>query len=129
MKQMLKIVALVIVALIIVIVIAMYPTLSNIKSEYATAQAIRDLGQYIRYHEGQWPSAPEDMGSKYPRGGSVFIDYSIRSSALILNPGLLPESVRPKSGIFRIYPHYDEDLSALLLTLKETNKSESGPGE
>jgi len=122
-KRVLKIVTASIAALMISLVVTFYPKLSNMKSEYDTAQAIRDLSQYLRENEGRWPASPDDLNGDYHQDGDVVVDYSINSSTLIENPELLPLSVRPRSGKFLTYPYYEEDLSSLLLTLKETNPS------
>ena len=130
MKRLLQIVALVVVALIVAVAISVYPRFSNMKAEYGTAQAIRAIETHVRENDGQWPSSPEELQNNYPRGGHVTIDYSTTSSELIADPEKLRTAVRPKSGKFYTYPHYDEMLDELLLALRETNNSEQdGAGQ
>jgi len=125
MKRVIQIVALIAVALVISIAISLYPKFKNMGSEYATAQAIRDIEAYVQENQGQWPASPEDLQNSYPKGGDVVIDYSVRSNELIAEPGRLRDAVRPRSGKFYTYPHYDAQLDSLLVALTETNKTNS----
>lgn len=97
----------------------------SMRAEYRTADAIRDLRNYLRNHGGEWPSAPSDLGNHYPEGGGVVIDYSLTSERILADPGLLQRAVRPASGKFRTYPHYRRDLESLLAVLRESRE----PGE
>ena len=128
MKRVIQIVALIAVALVITIAISLYPKFKNMGSEYATAQAIRDIEAYVQENQGQWPASPEDLQNSYPKGGEVEIDYSVRSNELIAEPGRLRDAVRPRSGQFYTYPHYDAQLDSLLGTLTETNRTNSEHG-
>ncbi|MGD9748681.1 MAG: hypothetical protein AB7Q64_24170 [Verrucomicrobiales bacterium] len=47
MKRLFQIITLIVVALIIMTVVSLYPRLKNMGSEYATAQAIRDIEAYL----------------------------------------------------------------------------------
>jgi hypothetical protein len=129
MKRLIQIVALIVVALIIVIAVSLYPKFENMKSEYGTSQAIRDIEVHLRENQGTWPRSPEQLGNKYPLGGEVVVDYSATSRQLIASPDRLRSAVRPRSGKFYTYPHYDWQIADLLLVLRETNNSESGPRE
>ena len=99
---------------------ALYPRLSNMKSEYETAQAINALKSHLRENGGKWPTSAADLGDKYPEGGIVVIDYSADSSVLVRDPGRLRRAVRPRSGKFLTYPAYESDLEELLLVLQES---------
>jgi len=93
-------------------------------SEYETAEAIRDLKQYVQQHDGQWPESASDLGGRFPVAGKVHIDYSMTSDRLIESPALLRNAVRPRSGKFYTYPHYDEMIHELHAVLRETNQSD-----
>ncbi len=118
MKRFLKILGLIFVILVIMIIWALYPKFSNMRSEYGTAQAIRDIESYVLHNNGDWPSSPEDLENKYPVEGNVTIDYSITSEELIADPSKLQQAVRPRSGKFYTYPYYKQDLEQLLRFLK-----------
>jgi glutamate 5-kinase len=100
------------------------PKFRNMKSEYGTAEAIHDLTEFVEQHDGRWPASPAELGGKYPANGDVLIDYATTSSRLMANRSLLPEAVRPRSGKFYTYPHYEEKLDRLYAALLEANASE-----
>ena len=89
------------------------PKFRNMKSEYGTVGAIHDLQEFVRQHDGKWPASSADLGGKYPVGGKVAIDYTMTASRLIEDPVLLREAVRPRSGKFYTYPHYQKRLNEL----------------
>lgn len=120
MKQLIQITALVLGVSIIAIAIVLYPIFSNMKSEYETAEAIHDIAVYVRENQGRWPSSPEQLQNKYPVGGDVEIDYSITVGELIDNPEKLRNAVRPRSGKFYTYPHYNKKIEDLLLNLQSS---------
>ena len=128
MRRVIQIVALIAVVLVITVAVSLYPKFKNMGSEYATAQAIRDIETYVQENQGKWPASPEDLQNSYPPGGEVEINYSARSSELIAEPGRLRDSVRPRSGKFYTYPHYDSQLDSLLMTLSEANNTNSESG-
>ena len=129
MKRLIKIIIFIVLAVIIVIAVALYPKFNNMKSEYATSQAIRSIEAHIRENQGQWPRSPEELGDLYPPGGEVLIDYSATSSELIADPDKLRDAVRPRSGKFYTYPDYDKLIKRLLLALQETNNSKQEKAE
>ena len=105
------------------VVAILVPKFRNMKSEYGTVEAIHDLQEFARQHDGRWPASPEDLGGKYPADGEVFIDYATTSSRLIENRSLLRDAVRPRSGKFYTYPHYQERLNELYNALREAAKA------
>ena len=111
--------------LLVVVSVAalLVPKFRNMKSEYGTVEAIHDLQEFARQHDGKWPTSPADLGGKYPVGGEVFIDYAMTSPRLIEDRALLHEAVRPRSGKFYTYPHYQERLGELYSVLREANKT------
>ena len=100
------------------------PKFRNMKSEYRTAEAIHDLTRFVSQHDGKWPSSPADLGGKYPADGEVIIDYTMTSTRLIENRSLLREAVRPQSGKFHTYPHYEKKLDELHAALREAHRSD-----
>ncbi|MCW1925410.1 hypothetical protein OKA05_22810 [Luteolibacter arcticus] len=102
-----------------VIAALLIPKFRNMKSEYGTVEAIRDLQEFVRRHDGRWPASPADLGGKYPVGGKVVIDYAMTSTRLVEDRALLREAVRPRSGKFYTYPHYQKRLDELHDTLRE----------
>lgn len=121
MKRLFRILAVACVAVIATAAILLFPKFRSMESEYATAQAIGDLKEYLRSHDGRWPESSADLGGKYPVDGSVHVDYSMTSARLIENPSLLREAVRPRSGRFHTFPHYDEMIGGLHEVLRESN--------
>lgn len=95
------------------------PKFRNMKSEYGTVEAIRDLQEFAKLNDGRWPVSPADLGGKYPADGGVMIDYTMTSSRLIEDPSLLRKAVRPRTGRFYTYPHYQERLNELHKILRE----------
>ncbi|BCX48535.1 hypothetical protein HAHE_24430 [Haloferula helveola] len=128
MKRLLQILAALVVITIIGMIVLLAPRFRNMSSEYGTAQAIRDLKDYVAAHEGQWPSHPDDLGGSYPTGGDVVIDYTISSGEIVGHRELLKTAVRPRSGKFYTYPHYDELLDELYAIVLEESQSEQGVG-
>lgn len=127
MKRFLRIMAIAGVAVILTAVVVLIPKLRNMESEYATARAIGDLKEYLQTHDGRWPESPGDLGGRYPVDGSVQVDYSMTSARLIESPSLLREAVRPRSGRFQTFPHFERMIGDLHAVLKETNPVEAGP--
>lgn len=124
MKRLIQVLAVAVAVTIVAAVVLLAPRFRNMASEYGTAEAIRDVKQYIQEHDGRWPDSPSELGDKYPVGGIVHVDYSMTSRRLIESPALLREAVRPRSGRFYTYPHYEEMIDELHAVLRETNQSE-----
>jgi hypothetical protein len=95
------------------------PRFRNMQSEYATAEAIHELNVFVLANDGRWPVSPADLRGKFPADGEVVIDYTMTSSRLIENRSLLREAVRPRSGKFYTYPHYEQKLDGLHAALLE----------
>ncbi len=125
MKRFLRILAIAVVAVIVTAAALLIPRFRNMESEYATARAIGELKEFLQTHDGRWPDSPGDLGGRYPVNGGVHIDYSVTSPRLIGSPLLLREAVRPRSGRFYTYPHFDDMIGSLHAVLKETNPGET----
>lgn len=93
MKRLLQILAALVILTIICTIALLAPKFRNMSSEYGTAQAIRDLKDYVEAHKGQWPSHPDDLGGSYPTGGEVVIDYTITSGEIVGHRELLKSAV------------------------------------
>ena len=119
-KRLVSAVALVVVVLIVAVAVILYPKFSNMASEYATANAIHRVEEYVKAHDGQWPASDEELYGAPVSGGDVYIDYTVKSSELIADPGRLRKAIRPRSGKFYTYPHYDEKLASLFSALQES---------
>jgi hypothetical protein len=124
MRRLFQILAAAVVLAAVVGAALVIPIFRNMSSEYGAIGAIHDLEEYIRQHDGRWPASPGDLGGKYPIGGEVYLDYSMTSSRLIESPRLLREAVRPKSGKFYTYPHYDEKINELHAVIRSANQSQ-----
>lgn len=105
----------------------MVPRFLNMGAEYGTSRAITDLKAHLRSNKGRWPVSAEELGGKYPADGSVQVDYSMTSARLIESPWLLREAVRPRSGRFDTFPHYDAMIGELHEVLRETNPGSALP--
>lgn len=100
------------------IVVLLDPIFANMASEYETAAAIGKVEKFVLANQGQWPSS---KGALYPEQGphpEVLIDYKVTTSELLADPERLRSAIRPQSGKFYTYPHYDEDLKSLLKALQ-----------
>ena len=124
MKRLFQGLAVMVSVTIVATVALLIPRFRNMASEYGTAEAIQDVKQYLQQHEGRWPESPTELGDKFPVGGKVHVDYSMTSARLIESPALLREAIRPISGKFYTYPHYDKMIADLQATLEETNRSD-----
>ncbi|MES2569325.1 MAG: hypothetical protein V4710_04640 [Verrucomicrobiota bacterium] len=127
-KRLLLILAAAVLAVIVAAAAVLTPKLRNMGSEYETAQAIEELKEYVERHAGRWPGSSNDLGGRYPVGGRVHLDYSMTSARLIENPALLRDSVRPRSGRFYTFPHYDKMIGGLHAVLRETNQQSAPSG-
>ena len=112
MKKILTISLILLVVLLASLAVILVPKFRNMASEYHTARAIHDLELYIE-KSGEWPS---DASQLFPNGtdnSGIYIDYSVTIARLRENRDLLAESIRPISGKFYTYPHYEADIERL----------------
>ena len=77
------------------VVVIMYPTFSNMGAEYATADAIDHVDEYVRGNDGRWPVSDIELYGAPISSRDVFIDYTIKFSELIASPIPLKEVIRP----------------------------------
>ena len=123
MNRLLQILAVAVAVMIVTALFLLIPRFRNMASEYGTAEAIQDLKQYVQQHDGRWPESASDLEGKYPTGGKVHVDYSVTSDRLIGDLAILRDAVRPRSGNFYTYPHYDEMIRELHAVLRKTNQA------
>lgn len=98
----------------------------NLTAEYASAAAIRDLTNHVEANRGEWPSSPGQLAHRPP--DEAWIDFSISSDRILTAPEILKEAVRPKSGSFKSYPHYERDLGSLWEAIRRA-KAEAGSSQ
>lgn len=111
------------IALILTIVNFTLGIFFQIRSEYMTAQVLRNIQLYLKQNDGRWPKSPRDIGSEQYDLSYVHVNYDITAEELIKNPKFMKTSITTYSGKFYVYPHYESDLNELLETIKETNKN------
>lgn len=125
-KQFIVTIGIVLGCIFIATFVTLYPVLNNLKSEYGTVRTIHQLEEYVRSHDGQWPGSEEELfGSSIPEGSDgqgVMVDYSVTAAELLAQPEKLREAVKPRSGKFHTYPHYQEKLDSLQKALKEAER-------
>lgn len=122
MGKLAKLLGVLIFAAAIAVAAILWPKFDNMASEYGTPDAIRDIEDYLRTHQGKWPSSPADLGYSATRSGrDPVIDYTLDSRRILENPALLRKAVMPKAGRFYTYPHHEENLARLLKVIRETN--------
>lgn len=124
MRKLAKLFGVLLLAVAIASILILKPKFDNMASEYGTVAAIRDIEDYLRTHQGRWPTSPADLGyPASPGKKDPVIDYTLDSRRILANPGLLDRAVMPKAGRFYTYPHHRGNLARLLEVLRETNAS------
>ena len=104
----------VLVALVGCVVVALWPKVSNMKSEYVTAGVIRDTGLFITKTDGQWPRSWADLGED--RSRCTDLNFSLDPVKATKDDVL--GAIKPKSGRYYTYPHSKEDLEAVYNELR-----------
>ncbi|MHB9081554.1 MAG: hypothetical protein ACYC3X_29130 [Pirellulaceae bacterium] len=94
----------------------------TLKSEYDTQTVIRMVEQYVRAHDGKWPSSWSDLGqddgSDFPK--YTRINFTIRSENLLKDRDMIYSAITPTSGEYTIYPNADRNLESLLQAIIES---------
>jgi hypothetical protein len=91
----------------------------QIKSEYTTADVIRDVTKYVKKHNGQWPKDWSDIPNGHDARRYVRMDFDVRIEKLINEPELIYTTIEPHSGRYYSYPDADLRLDYLRDTLCE----------
>lgn len=92
---------------------------SKLRDEYALAQALGRVQIYLENNNGTWPSSAKELYEENEVPDSVYIDYSVTSSELVLSQELLENSIRLKEGDVESYPHFERDIQRIYETLKK----------
>ena len=108
----------VLVVLVLLVVAALWPTFSNMKSEYVTADVIRDTEHFIKKTDGRWPRSWADLGGDC----SEFTDVNFSLDPSKATKDDVLKAIKPKSGRYYTYPDSKEDLEAVYDELKKYQK-------
>jgi hypothetical protein len=80
------------------------PKLYYMKSEYVTADVIRDTDRFVSAHPGEWPHSWHDIGgvdlSRY-----TDMRFNLTTQEIISNKSLIYTAIQPKCHQYRTYPH------------------------
>jgi hypothetical protein len=85
----------------------------RLKSEYGTAQVIRDVTQYVQTHQGNWPRSWADIPEGEYAHSYVKLRFDVDPKELVANPQLIQTTITPLSGEYRTYPHAERQLNEL----------------
>jgi hypothetical protein len=85
----------------------------RLKSEYSAAGVISEVTRFVESHNGQWPTGWRDIPNGTDASRYVTMKFDVVTDELIANPSLIYDTIRPKSGEYRTYPHAERQLDAL----------------
>jgi hypothetical protein len=103
----------------------------TLRGDYETIRVVDLVEDYIKTHDGNWPSSWDDLdgtekakfysplNSSYWRNYTK-VDFTLTSDQIIEQPDLIYTAVLPMSGEYYIYPHAKRDISRLIQTIHET---------
>lgn len=103
---------------------ALYPQISNLKSEYTTASVIRDLDAFVTAHPGEWPNSWRDLGDGLDRSSYTKFRFDLSPDAVLRQPELIYEAVRPIRGVYHTYPHAKSQLDEVLRKMQQKSSLE-----
>ena len=88
------------------------PQLYNMKSEYATAEVIRETDKFVTDHPKQWPHSWSELGGE---DYSQYTDFrfDLTWDMIVHNRELIYTAIQPKCHQYRTYPHAREHLGQL----------------
>ena len=89
----------------------------RLKSEYSAASVISDVTKFVESHKGQWPTGWRDIPNGTDASRYVNMKFDVVADELIANPSLIYDTIKPKSGEYRTYPHAERQLDALRQSL------------
>jgi hypothetical protein len=115
-------VAVFVLALILAAIKSFYDWQYRLSAEYATAELIREVTQYVEVTNGQWPKSWNDFpfgaaGQQYSK-----MRFDVEVQDLINDPNLIHSVIVPLSGEYHTYPHAERDLNHLRDTLIRYHK-------
>jgi hypothetical protein len=84
----------------------------ELKSEYTTAEIIRDVTTFVETHKGQWPRSWEELGhgdvSEF-----VKMDFAVSIDELLADPNRIHSAIIPVTGRYHTFPHATRNLNYL----------------
>ena len=98
---------------------AYYPQVSNLKSEYTTAEVIRDLEAYVVANPGEWPKSWQDLGDGSDLSAYTRFRFDLSVDSVLRQPELIHEAATPIRGTYLTYPHAKAQLDEVLRKLQE----------
>lgn len=111
------------------LVYGIYQYLQQVKSEYETVRVVQMVEDYVKSHDGQWPSSWQDLdetktGKRLGSRSSYYrqfaaVDFSCHSEQLLRDPAAIYEAVTPVSRRYVMYPHAKQDLDRVLQTIRD----------
>jgi len=94
----------------------------NMGSEYATAEVIRKVREFVEAHDGAWPRSWADLGMA--DSGLTRVDFSLDVASC---DGLdFSKSINTRSGCWYTYPDYSELMAQLWDSIKAHRKPVDG---
>jgi hypothetical protein len=109
-----------------------------LRGDYETVRVIQIIEDYVRMHDGNWPSAWDELddvqtdrersslGSSYWRRYTS-VDFTLTSEQLIENPDLISDAVKPLNSEYIVYPHARQDLNDLMQAIREAKRLPKRP--
>jgi hypothetical protein len=100
------------------------------KSEYETIRVVQMVEDYVKTHNGKWPSSWEDLDgtatakrlapldSRYFRQYAT-VNFALTAEQLITNPDLIYDAVMPLSRKYTVYPHARMDLDEVMQAIRD----------
>jgi hypothetical protein len=109
-----------------------------LRGDYATARVIQTVEDYVKTHDGSWPTSWEDLDgtetahatrldSSYWRR-YTHVDFTLTSEQLVEKPDLIYDAVKPLSGEYIVYPHARQNLEGVMQAIRDARKSPTPSG-
>jgi hypothetical protein len=109
----------------------LYRFYQQVKSEYETIRVVQMVEEYVKTHDGRWPSSWQDLDAtetaKYnaPLDSSYYRKYAVVNFALTRedlrqDPRLIYRAVLPLSGCYSVYPHARNDLDNVMELIRRS---------
>ena len=104
----------------------------SLRRNYETIRVVQIVEDYVRTHDGKWPSSWEDLeGTEtFKQSSSSLayfqrysaVDFSLTSEQLLEKPELIYNAVTPLSGEYLCYPNARRDLDRVLQTIRDARE-------
>jgi hypothetical protein len=89
----------------------------QLKSEYVTADVIRDVEQFVKLQNGRWPRSWDELPGAVDARNYARIDFNASTQDLIADRHRIYTAITPMSREYRTYPHAERQLDQLRDTL------------